>query len=109
MDENLRTFVLQATRFRHGAIESAIGTVGRWPFRREISYQAGVNCDSIAVHEGKLHVRRRGRTIAVAELIGNPTGFGKLLRSLRRISGIASRVDSHGTSWESMLRPRRPK
>jgi hypothetical protein len=109
MYDDPRTFVLQATRIRHGAIESAIGTVGRWPFRRDISYQAGVNCDSIAVQDGKLHVRRRGRTIAVAELIGNPTGFGKLLRSMRRISGIAGRVESQGTSWEGMLRPRRPK
>ena len=71
MDKATRTFILETTRSKNGKIVDAVGTTGTWPFRRTISYNAGVNCDSIAVIEGRLQVQRRGRCIAVAELIGN--------------------------------------
>ena len=86
MDGITRKFTLDKTRSNLGVIVDAIGSTGYWPFRRTISYHVGINCDSISVQDGRLQVQRRGRTIAVAELIGTP---------------------SKGIRWEDMLRPRR--
>jgi hypothetical protein len=79
MDQPARTFILEKTRSKNGMIVDAIGKIGTWPFRRTISYNAGVNCDSIAVVDGRLRVQRRGRCLAVAELIGTRSMLRRLL------------------------------
>jgi hypothetical protein len=68
MTEFTKTFTLLRTHNAHGAIADASGWTGCWPFRRRVSYHVGVNCDSISQSDGRLYVRRRGWTIAVAEL-----------------------------------------
>jgi len=62
-----RIFTVSRTRAENGAIVDAAGWTGRWPFRRSISYHVGVNCDSITLGDGRVHVYRRGWTIAVGE------------------------------------------
>ena len=80
MDQVTRTFSLEKTRSKNGIIVDAVGKTGTWPFRRTISYHVGVNCDAIAIVDGRLLVQRRGRGIAVAELIGAPSLLQRLLR-----------------------------
>jgi hypothetical protein len=63
-----KSFTLVRTRTAQGAIAVASGWTGCWPFRRRVSFHVGVNCDSITQSDGRLYVRRRGWTIAVAEL-----------------------------------------
>jgi hypothetical protein len=79
MDKVTRNFILEKTRSKNGTIVDAVGKTGSWPFRRTISYNAGVNCDAITVVDGQLLVQRRGRCIAVAELIGTPSLLQRLL------------------------------
>ncbi len=112
MDCTTRKFTLEETRSRLGIIVDAIGSTGYWPFRRTISYHVGINCDSIKVQDDLLHVQRRGRTIALAELLGVPSPLSRLLRS--GWQGLlhprhASSGRSTGIKWEDLLRPRRPK
>ena len=103
--ENLtRKFILEKTRSRRGAIVDAVGNLGNWPFRRTISYHVGINCDSISVQDGRLQVQRRGRTIAVAELIGAPSLLARLLHPRHRREHAAG---TPGLKWEDMLRSRR--
>ena len=90
MDGTTRRFTLEETRSRLGAIVDAIGSTGYWPFRRTISYHIGINCDAITVQDDNLHVQRRGRTIAVAGLLGAPSPLSRLLR----------------TGWQGLLHPR---
>ena len=71
-----RTFNLDRMRSAQGVIEDASGWTGRWPFRRAVSFHVGVNCDAISLNDGRLHVRRRGRVIAVAGFPGAGRRFG---------------------------------
>jgi hypothetical protein len=80
MDKVTKNFTLEQTRSKNGTIVDAVGKTGTWPFRRTISYNAGVNCDSIAVVDGRLQVQRRGRCIAIAEPTGAPSLLQRLLR-----------------------------
>jgi hypothetical protein len=116
MEDVIRKFTLEKTRFKSGGIVDAIGRTGLWPFRRTISYHVGINCDAISVIDGRLHALRRGRSIAIAELIGTPTLLQRLLRgewttllhprhrALREASGQSS-----GLRWEDLLGSRRRK
>ena len=67
MTEFTRFFTLARTRKAQDAIVDASGWAGCWPFRKRVSYHVGINCDSISLSDGRLYVRRRGWTIAVAE------------------------------------------
>jgi len=112
MDSTTRKFTLEETRSKQGLIVDAIGRTGYWPFRRIISYHVGINCDAINVQNGHLHVQRRGRTVAYAELLGVPSPLSQLPRSGWRAllhPRHASIQSSPGVKWEDLLRPRRPK
>ncbi len=116
MDACTRRFTLEETRSSEGSIIDAKGRTGCWPFRRAISYHVGVNCDAISVRDGLLHVQRRGRTIATAELLGVPSPIARRLRAIwgallhpRHASKHAC-AQTGGNStpvrWEQLLQPR---
>lgn len=67
-----KTFTLGRTRSLQGVIKDASGWTGCWPFGRRVSYHVGVNCDSISLSDGRLHICRRGWTIAVADTRSEP-------------------------------------
>jgi hypothetical protein len=113
MDPRIRQFTLEETRSSVGAIVDARGRTGWWPFRRAISYHVGVNCDSICVRDGRLHVERRGHTIATSELLGAPSPFARRLRAIcvallhpRHASKGACAGESSSIRWEQLLQPR---
>lgn len=116
MDGLTRIFTLEETRSSEGAIVDARGSTGTWPLRRAISYHVGVNCDLISIRDGLLHVHRRGRTIATAELLGMAPSFARRLRTLceallhpRHASKRASAQPAGETGtvrWEQLLQPR---
>ena len=113
MDSYTRNFTLEETRSSQGAIVATTGRTGYWPFRRVISYHIGVNCDVISIRDGRLQVLRRGRTIAIAELLGTPAPLARLLRTgwealLHPRHARASAAErSQDLKWEDMLRSRR--
>ena len=111
METLTRKFSLEKTRSRKGRIVDVVGNLGNWPFRRTISYNVGVNCDSIEARDGQLRVLRHGRTVAIAEL-PPPAGL------VRRLHGWCAallhprhaRTGAHSQSsrtWEDLLRPPR--
>jgi hypothetical protein len=116
MDSRTRKFILEETRSSEGAIVDARGRIGYWPLRRAISYHVGVNCDSICVRDDLLHVQRRGRTIATAELLGVPSQLSRLLRACCEALLHPRHASKHecapangeGTPvrWEQLLQPR---
>jgi hypothetical protein len=113
MSQFTTKFFLESTRSKRGAIVDAVGNLGNWPFRRSVSYNVGINCDSIEAQDGVLRVLRHGRTIAVAEL-PPPLSLARRLR--RAVSDLmhprhkATRISTQsGPAWEDLLRQRRPK
>lgn len=62
-----RTFRIGRARRERGVLLDVAGWTGHWPFRRWISYHVGVNCDAIDAEGGRVYVRRRGWTVAVAD------------------------------------------
>jgi hypothetical protein len=116
MDSCTRKFTLEKTRSSEGSIVDAKGRTGIWPLRRAISYHVGVNCDSITVRDGLLHVQRHGRTVATAGLLGAPSRLLRLLRAgcdallhPRHAAkhGLAqSSGESTTVRWEQLLQPR---
>lgn len=116
MDDITRQFTLEETRSSEGKIVDAKGHIGAWPLRRAISYNVGVNCDSISVVDGLLHVHRCGRTIATAELLGAAPTFARRLRAIwaallhprhgSKRECAQSAGDSTSPKWEQLLQPR---
>jgi hypothetical protein len=100
-------FFLETTRSKAGLIVDAVGNLGNWPFRRGISYNVGINCDSIEARDGLLRVLRHGRTIAIAEL---PPPVSLLQRAWSALMHPRhAAAQSSGAKWEDLLRQRRPK
>ncbi len=114
MDACTRSFTLEETRSSGISIIDAKGRTGCWPFRRAISYHVGVNCDSISIRDGQLHVQRRGRTIATAKLPGVPSPIARRLRAIRdtllhpRHASTCAQPGGNSTpvQWEQLLQPR---
>ena len=116
MDGITRKFTLEETRSSEGKIVDAKGHIGAWPLRRAISYNVGVNCDSICVRDGLLHVQRCGRIIATAELLGTPSTFTRRLRAIweallfprhgSKRECTQNAGDSTSPKWEQLLQPR---
>ena len=113
MDGCTRKFNLKETRSSEGAIVDAKGCTGFWPFRRAVSYHVGVNCESISVRDDLLHVQRRGRIVATAELLGAPSPLSRLLRAgweallhPRHAAKDASAQSAPPVNWEQLLQPR---
>jgi hypothetical protein len=111
MDTFTRRFILEKTRSQKGLIVDAIGNLGHWPFRRTISYNVGVNCDSIEARDGLLRVLRHGRTVAIAEL---PLPAGLVRRLLSWCAALlhprharAGTNSQKSRTWEDLLRPPR--
>lgn len=99
METVTRKFSLEKTRSKGGRIVDAIGNLGNWPFRQTISYNVGVNCDSIEEGHGLLRVLRHGRTVAIA-VLPPPVGFFRRLLNWRAVARSSQ-------SWDDFLRPRR--
>ncbi|HUN68143.1 MAG TPA: hypothetical protein VMU46_05045, partial [Burkholderiales bacterium] len=77
------------------------------------SFHIGVNCDAIAVEGDQLHVRRRGRTIAVAALPAPGRGWRQRWAVMlfprhagNEMSSRPSGAPATGLQWEDLLRPR---
>jgi hypothetical protein len=70
MTDRIRVFTLSRVSRTNRQISDVLGRIGTWPFRRDVSYHVGVNCDSIVVSAGKVIVQRRGRVIAAAPVQG---------------------------------------
>lgn len=73
----------------HGIAEVE-GHAGFWPFRRQVRFRVGLNCDAIRVQERRLVVWRAARPIATAK-----TALGQ--------AGKPAPADSR---WEQLLQPR---
>jgi len=68
MKGRIQAFVLTQVRRADEAIVEVRGREGFWPLRRPVRFKVGANCDSIAVEDGELTVRRNGAPIAAADL-----------------------------------------
>ena len=68
MKGRVREFALTQVRREDEAIVEVKGREGFWPLRRPVRFKVGANCDSIAVEDGELLVRRNGAPIATADL-----------------------------------------
>jgi hypothetical protein len=78
-----RNFTVERTVRKEGVIVEVAGWLGRWPFRRKVSYHVGINCEVISAEAACIYVRRRGWTIAVG-----------------------SSPEARGFSWAAILLPR---
>jgi len=104
----VRKFTATRTRLAEGVIVDAAGWTGFWPFRRTVSYHVGINCDSIAMRDGRLDISRCGRTVAIAALRG---GKGLRWTALLHPRHARASDEARGDAvrWEDLLRPRNPR